>query len=326
MKTLPRKNILAALAVATALFAAPWAAAQDYPLHDIRSLCNYGAGSGADTIVRYYSDRLSKLIGKPVIVENKTGANGAIATDTLAKAKPDGHTILITAASSTIVAAPYLFKNLPFDTTKDFTAVTTIATLPFVILVDAASPIKTVPDLVTHLKTKPNNGFYGTTNNTGIIAAELFKAQAGLKTVYVPYKLNPQALTDLLLGQLDFLSFDATWAVSQVKGGKLRIVAATSSTRMSTLPDVPTLAEYGYGDNHVAPWWGVVVPAGTPKPIVDKLAALFNQITAQEETKQFLARASFDALPGTPEQMQSLMKNDAERWKRYAELAKIVPQ
>jgi len=313
------------LASAAALHAASLAA-QDYPVREIKALCNYAPGSGADITVRYFSDRLTRLIGKPVVVENKVGANGAIATDALAKSKPDGYTILITPVSSTIVSAPYLFKNLPFDTTKDFAAVTTIARLSFVILVDAASPVKTVEDLVTHLKAKPNHGFYGTTNNTGVIAAEFFKSKAGLKTTYVPYKVNPQALTDLLLGQLDFLTFDATWAVGQAKGGKLRIIAATSAQRTSPLADIPTLAEAGYGGGDIAPWWGVVVAAGTPRPVIEQLARWFNEITAQEETKQFLARAAFDPFPGSPEQMQSLMKSDAERWKGYAEIAKIVPQ
>ncbi|MGC2520925.1 MAG: tripartite tricarboxylate transporter substrate-binding protein, partial [Burkholderiales bacterium] len=291
MSPISISRALAVLAVALLALAAPFAAAQDYPAHEIHALCNYGPGSGADIMVRFYSDRLSKLTGKPVIVENKVGANGAIATDTLAKSKPDGYTILITPVSSTIVSAPYLFKSLPFDSTRDFAAVTTIAQLPFTILVDAASPVRTVDELVARLKAKPNNGFYGTTNNTGVIAAELFKAKAGLKTTYVPYKQNPQALTDLLLGQVDFLAFDATWALGQAgPGGKLRIIAATSAQRSSALPDVPTLAEAGYGGGDVAPWWSVVVASGTPWPIVDKLVGWFNQITAAEDTLQlFLA-------------------------------------
>ncbi len=307
------------LAAAVFAFAAPLAVAQDYPAREIRSLCNFGAGSGADIVVRFYSDRLSKLAGKPVIVENKVGANGAIASDALAKSRPDGYTIMITPASSTIAAAPYLFKN-----PKDFGAVTTIASLSFVIAVDAAGPIKSIDQLVAHLKSKPNHGFYGTSSNTGVIAAELFKVKAGLNTTYAPYKQNPQALTDLLLGQIDFLSYDATWAVGQ--GARLRILAATAAKRSVALPGVPTLTELGYGDSDVTPWWGVVVPAGTPKPIIDKLAGWFNAITASEDTKQFLARAAFDPFPGTPEQMRTLMKSDAERWKRYVELAKIEPQ
>jgi len=314
------------LAAAFFALAAPFAAAQDYPAREIRSLCNYAPGSGADLIVRFYSDRLSKLEGRPVIVENRVGANGMIASDALAKSRPDGYTIMITPASSTIAAAPYLFKNLPFDTAKDFAAVATIASLSFVILVDAAAPIKSIAELVAHLKAKPGASFYGATSNTGVIAAELFKTAAGVKATYVPYKQNAQALTDVLLGQLDFISFDATWAVGQAKGGKLRILAATSAKRSAALPDVPTLAELGYGGTDVSPWWGVVVAAGTPKSIVDKLAGWFNQITAAGDTKQFLANAAFDAFPGMPEQMQSLLKSDAERWKRYVELAKIEPQ
>jgi len=321
----PREKLVGSVALVLAL-AAPLAAAQDYPAREIRSLCNYAAGSGADVIVRYYSDRLSKLTGKPVIVENKAGASGTIATSELARSKPDGYTIMITPASSTIVSAPYIFKNLTFDSAKDFTAVTTIASLSFVITVDAARPIKSIDELVAGLKAKPNHGFYGTSTTAGIIAAELFKEAASLRTTYVPYKANAQALTDLLLGQLDFLSYDTTWAVIQARAGKLRVLAVTSAKRSTALPDVPTLTELGYGGTDVTPWWGVVVPAGTPRAIVDQLAALFNQITAAEDTKVFLANAAFDPLPGSPDQMQALLKSDAARWEGYAKRAKIEPQ
>src|SRR5262245_48774781 len=315
-----------ALLAAVLSIAAPLGRWLDYSAREIRSLCNFSAGSGADIIVRFYSDRLSKLAGQPVIVENKVGANGALATDALAKSRPDGYTILITPASSTIASAPFLFKSLPFDTEKDFAAVTTIASLSFVFMVDAAKPLNSVADLIAQLRSKPNNGFYGTTSNTGVISAELFKTKIGLNTVYVPYKQNAQALTDLLLGQIDFIAFDATWAAAQAKGGKIRILAATAAKRSVALPDVPTLTELGYGGNDVSPWWGVVVPAGTPRPVVEKLAAWFNQITAAEDTKKFLADSAFDAFPGSPEQMQALLKSDAQRWKRYIELAKIEPQ
>ena len=300
--------------------------AQEYPSREIRSICNFAPGSGADILVRFYSDKLSKLAGKPVIVENKPGANGSIATADLARAKPDGHSLMITPASSTIAAAPYLFKNLQFDSTKDFQAVTTIATLSFVLMVDASKPIKSVPELIAHLKTRPNHGFYGTSNNTGVIAAELFKQAAGLQTTYAPYKQNTQALTDLLQGTVDFLSYDATWAAGQVKGGRVRVLAATANKRSVAFPDIPTLGELGMGKNDVTAWWGVVVPAGTPRPVVEKLSGWFNQITNEEDTKQFLARAAFDPFPGSPDQMTTLIKSDAARWKGYVELAKIEPQ
>jgi tripartite-type tricarboxylate transporter receptor subunit TctC len=314
------------LAAAALALAAPLAAAQDYPAREIRSICNFAPGSGADILVRFYSDKLAKLAGKPVVVENRPGANGAIATGELARSRPDGYTLMITPASSTIAAAPYLFKNLPFDPQKDFQAVTTVATLSFVLMVDAAKPIKSVDDLVKHLKARPNDGFYGTSNNTGVIAAELFKQAAGLRTTYAPYKANTQALTDLLQGQVDFLSYDATWAAGQVKGGRVRVLAATAAKRSVAFPDIPTLGELGYGKNDVTPWWGAVVPAGTPRPLVERLAGWLNQITNEDDTKQFLARSAFDPFPGSPDQMAELLKTDAARWKGYVELANIEPQ
>jgi len=164
------------------------AAAQDYPSREIHSICNFSAGSGADIIVRWYSDRLSKLAGKAVIVENKPGNQGTIATDFVAKSKPDGYTLMITPASSTLATAPHLFKRLPFDPQKDFAPVTTLTSLSFVIAVDASKPIKTVAELIQSLKSKKGNGFYGTGSNTGQVAAELLKVRAGLDTTYVPFK------------------------------------------------------------------------------------------------------------------------------------------
>ena len=303
------------------------AAAQDYPAREIRSICNFSAGSGADIIVRYYSDRLSRLAGKPVVVENRAGAQGLLATDFVAKSKPDGYTILITPASSTLATAPHIFKSIPFDPIRDFAPVTTINSLSFVIVVDAAGPLQSVPDLVAHLKRQANHGFYGTGSNSGQVAAELFKEHAGLRTTYVPYKVTTDALTGLLLGNVAFISYDATWAVTQAgPGGKVRILAATSAKRSAALPNVPTLQELGYKDFDITPWWGVVVPAGTPKPIIDRLARWFNEINAAEDTKAFLARAALDPMPGSPEQMAALLKTETERWGRYVSLAKIEKQ
>jgi tripartite-type tricarboxylate transporter receptor subunit TctC len=309
-----------------ALLAAP-ALAQDYPAREIRSICNFAPGSGADIVVRYYSDRLAKLAGKPVVVENKPGAQGMLATDFVAKSKGDGYTILITPASSTLATAPHLFKQLPFDPLRDFAPVTTINSLAFVIAVDASKPIRTLDELIASLKAKQNNGLYGTGSNTGQVAAELLKAKLGLGTTYVPYKASTQALTSLLQGDVDFLSYDATWASTQMEPkGRLRILAVTSATRSGTLPNVPTLAELGLKDFDITPWWGVVVPAGTPRPVIDRLAGWFNEITNSAETRAFLARAALDAFPGSPEQMAALLRKDMERWGGYVKLAKIEPQ
>jgi tripartite-type tricarboxylate transporter receptor subunit TctC len=317
-----RLVLLLALAVAAPVFHSQ-AHSQDYPAREIRSICNFAPGSGADIIVRYYSEQLAKLAAKPVIVENKPGAQGSIASAFVAKSAPDGYTIHITPASSTLAAAPHIFKQLPFDPIKDFASVTTINSLTFVVAVDAAKPIKSIQELIQVLKQKPDHGFYGTQSNSGQIAAELFKANTGLNTVYVPFKVTGDAFTNLLAGQIDFMSVDSTWAKSQPK---VRILAVTAAKRSSTMPDVPTLAEAGVPGVDVAPWWGVVVPAGTPRPIVDKLAGWFNQITASDETRQFLARAALDPFPGSPEQMAALLKTEVERWGGFVKLAKINPQ
>jgi tripartite-type tricarboxylate transporter receptor subunit TctC len=296
---------------------------QDYPAREIRSICNFAPGSGADIIVRYYSDQLAKLAGKPVIVENKPGAQGSIASAFVAKSAPDGYTIHITPASSTLASAPHIFKQLPYDPLKDFAPVTTINSLTFVVAVDAAKPLKSIQELIAHLKQKPGHGFYGTQSNSGQIAAELLKSKTGLDTVYVPFKVTGDAFTNLLAGQIDFMSVDSTWARGQ---SKVRILAVTAAKRAGTMPEIPTLAEAGVPGIDIAPWWGVVVPAGTPRPIIDRLAGWFNQITAAEETRQFLARAALDPFPGSPEQMSALLKTEIERWGSYVRLAKIEPQ
>jgi len=305
--------------------ASPLAAAQDYPAREIRSICNFSAGSGADIIVRFYSDRLSRLAGRPVIVENKPGAQGLVATDYVAKSRPDGYTILITPASSTLATAPHIFKHIPFDPLRDFAPVTTINTLSFVVAVDAAKPYRSVDDLVAALRAKPGHGFYGTQSNSGQVAAELLKEKLGLSTVYVPFKITGDAFVSLLGGQIDFMSVDATWAITQ-HPHKVRILAVTSARRAGALPDVPTLAEAGLGDIDITPWWGVVVPAGTPRPVIDRLAGWFNEINRMEETKQFLARGALDAFPGSPESMAALLRTETERWRAYVRLAKIEPQ
>jgi tripartite-type tricarboxylate transporter receptor subunit TctC len=302
------------------------AAAQEYPAREIRSICNFSAGSGADIVVRYYSDRLARLAGRPVVVENKTGVQGNIATEYVARSKADGYTIMITPASSTLAAARYLFKQLPFDPDKDFTPVTTLAKLSFAIAIDAKSPVRTIAELTEHLKKKPGHGHYATGSNTGQVTGELYKEMAGLSTTYVPYKQTMSALTDTISGEVDFMTYDITFLVPQARAGRIRILAVTSATRRAALPDVPTMVESGFPGYDLAPWWGVVVPAGTPKAIVDKLAGWFNQITESEETRKFLENLATDPFPGSPESMAALIKTDIEQWGRFVRLAKIEPQ
>jgi tripartite-type tricarboxylate transporter receptor subunit TctC len=306
--------------------AATPAVGQEYPAREIRSVCNFSAGSGADILVRYYSDRLSKLAGKAVVVENRPGVQGNLATEYVAHSKPDGYTIMITPASSTLAAARHLFKQLPFDPDRDFAPVTTLAKLSFAIAIDAKSPIRTIAELTEYLKRKPGHGHYATGSNTGQVTGELYKEMAGLSTVYVPYKQATSALTDTISGEVDFMTYDITFLLPQARSGRVRILAVTSAARLATLPEVPTMAESGFPGFDLTPWWGVVVPAGTPQPVVDKLAAWFNQITASDETRKFLENLATDPFPGSPESMAALIRIEIEQWGKYVRLAKIEPQ
>ena len=318
---------LAAALLAACAYASPLPlGAQEYPARDIHTVCSFAAGSGADILVRYYSDRLAKLAGKPVLVENRPGAQGTIGAEYVARARPDGYTVLITPASSTHAAASYTFKKLPYDPVKDFVSVAPIARLSFVIAVSGSSPIKSIPELIAHLKSKPDHGTYGEGTVTGQVVAELLKERAGLKTVDVPYKTSVQGITDLIGGQLDFLVWDATFLSGQARTGRIRLIGVTSGNRSGALPDVATIAESGFPGYDITSWWGVMVPAGTPRPVVDKLAHWIGQINATEETRQFLHNVATDVLPGTPESMAQLLKEDIDRWGRYAKLAKIEPQ
>jgi len=304
------------------------AQAQEYPTKEIHAICNFPAGTGGDIFVRYFSEKLSALAGKPVIVDNRGGAMGNIGTETAARSKPDGYTILIVPGSSTMAAAVSGFKKLPFDPIKDFTPVTTLAKLGFVFVVDPKTPIKSIADLTAHLKAKGSKASYGTSSNTGLIAGELYKKHAGLpQVVKVQYKENQTPLNDMYAGNLDFMVVDAPWAIEQSKAGRLRALAATSADRLSVLSDVPTMEEAGvkgYGD--VTPWWAVFVPAKTPQPIVVKLEAWFNQVVASPETKKWLNNLGSDPFPGNSKFLEKLLAGDIPRWAEYYKLANIEPQ
>jgi tripartite-type tricarboxylate transporter receptor subunit TctC len=301
------------------------ARAQDYPAREIYSVVNFGPGSGMDIMVRYYSAKLAELAGKPVVVVNKAGVQGNIATEYLVRAKPDGHTIMITPASATLAAAASLFKKLPFDPLKDVQPVVLLSKLAFVIAVDGKSQIRSIADLTQALKRKPGNGAYGTTSNTGIVSAELYKQRTGLKTNYVAYKGN-ELFNDMYGGQIDFISMAPTSLVEPIREGKMRGLAVTSSTRLGFFPELPTMAESGFPDYDLTPWIGLVVPAGTPKPIIDKLAAWHRQINATAETKEKLVLFGMDPLDGDAAAMAARIRSDTEKWAEFVKLAKIEPQ
>ena len=302
------------------------AAAQEYPAREIRSICNFAAGSGADILVRYYSDRLARLAGKPVLVENKVGAQGNIATEYVARAKPDGYTIMITPASSTLAAARHIFKQLSFDPVRDFTPVTTLAKLSFAIAVDAKRPIHSIAELTEYLKKKPGDGNYATGSNTGLVAAELYKEMAGLKSTHIPYKAAPNALSDLLGGEVDFMSYDVTFLMAQARAGRVRMLALTSATRLSMLPEVPTMAESGFPGYEIDLWFGLMAPGRTPQPVQARLNAEVNKALQAPELKEKLAAQFYEPLGGTPERFAAAIRSDMERYSKAIRDAGIKPE
>jgi tripartite-type tricarboxylate transporter receptor subunit TctC len=321
-----RRQGILVTALLVALFAPAIAAAQDYPAREIHSIVNFPPGSGMDIMIRYYSVKLSELAGKPVIVENKPGAAGNIATEHVVRSKPDGYTIMITPASSTLAAAASTFKKLPFDPQRDLQPVLLLTKLGFVFVVSATSPARSMSELTTLLKSKPGHGAYGVGTNTGIVTTEMYKVRTGLNTNQVMYKGSAETFNDLHGGQIDFTSTDPTSAAGPVKAGRLRALAVTTTTRLRSLPDVPTMQEAGFPDFDFTPWIGLVVPAGTPQPIVDKLAAWHRQINATEETKKMLLQFGMDPLDGDAAAMAARLKSDIAKWADYARLAKIEPQ
>jgi tripartite-type tricarboxylate transporter receptor subunit TctC len=329
-KRTSEQGVRVILAVILAGFGAVFAAASsaradDYPEHEIHSIVNFQPGSPMDILTRWYGARLSELAGKPVVVENKLGAQGAIATDYVARSKPDGYTIMITPASATLAEVAFIFKRIGFDPVKHFDPVLLIAKSGLVVAVDAKNPVNTIAELTDALRKKPGNGAYGTIANAGVVAAELYKAKTKLLTNRVLYNGIYENLLDLYDGQTDFATLDPAAAFEPLRAGKLKALAVTSAARLGALPNVPTMQESGLANYDLTPWVGLVVPAGTPPPIIDKLAAWHRQISATDDAKKALLAFGMDPLEGDAAAMAALLKRDIARWAGFVKLAKIAP-
>ena len=313
-----------ALVAAVAAFAAPLAQAQAYPSKDIRFICAFPAGSGADVLVRYFAEAVQKLSGKTIIVENKSGAAGLIATEYVARSRPDGYTVFVHAGSA-VSNIPALYKKPPIDVTRALEVVGTINRQPFMIAVDAKSPYKTLAQLTAALKKKGDKATYGASATTGTVMAEIYKARTGIKAVEVNYKTAGDSLNDQLSGRLDFTAVDPVYAIAQQNEGRLRLLAVSTGERLQANPNIPTMKEQGV-DMDVTGWWAAMVPAGTPPAVKAKLYEWFHKSVSSPKTKAFLNKFGGDPLIETPEQAQARLLRDITAWKEYAKIAKIVPQ
>ena len=323
-----RRNMLlsvAAASVTTPAVSRGAFAQGAWPRRDIHAICGFPPGTGADIFVRFYAKMLQDRIGKTVVTENRAGAFGNIATQYVAKAKPDGYTIHMNPASSFLAAAPALFKKLSFDPINDFEHITTLAKLPFLLIVAADGPYKNVPDLVSALKRKGNKGFYGSIGNTGLVGSELFKQNFGLSTTEVKYKDAGSLVNDLLGGNLDFAHLDPGSSAGQMKAGKVTALATTSKDRFKALPDVMSASEAGISNSDLIAWWSVQVPKGTPKPVLERLETEFNAIAASDEHRQFANQLGNDPFIGNSTLVKELLAKDIKAWRDYVKVAKIEP-
>ncbi|MDH7796891.1 MULTISPECIES: tripartite tricarboxylate transporter substrate binding protein [unclassified Beijerinckia] len=294
-----------------------------WPTREIRSICPFPPGNGADVIVRFYAKLLQERIGKTIIVENRPGAFGNIATEAVARAKPDGYTIGIMAASSQLAAAAALFRKLPFDPVNDLDQITTLMKLPFVLIVAGDSPFKSVADLTAHLREQGDKGSYGSAANTGLVASELYKAAAGLKTVEVKYKDPLGMLNDLWAGNIGFTHLDPVTILAHLKSGRVRALATSAKDPFQALPNIPSAAQAGIANSDLIAWWSVAVPKGTPADIKSKLEAAFNDAVSSQEHAKFVADIGCDPFPGNHASAHELLVKDIQAWGEYVKLANI---
>jgi tripartite-type tricarboxylate transporter receptor subunit TctC len=310
-------------------FLAGTAAAQGYPDHQIRLLVPYPAGGGADFVARLIGPELSNRLGQPVVVENRAGANGAIANDLLVKAEPDGYTLLLGTAGS-VVISPLLYgqDRAGFKSLDDFAPVSLIAKSPFAVAVNPNLPVHSLSELVALAKAKPGKLNYGSSGIGGSpqLATELFKSMAGIDMTHVAYKGLSPALVDLMGGQIDVAFADIGLVLPFAKSGKLRVLAVTSAKRVASMPDVPTIAEQGYAGYEADTWYGLFAPGKTPAEVVRKLSREAAAILAVGTVADRLSAQGLASAPDTPEQFSRFMRDESAKWGTTIKDAKITAE
>jgi tripartite-type tricarboxylate transporter receptor subunit TctC len=311
-----------ALSAGLAALAGP-ARAQEYPSQDIRLVCAFPPGSGADVLVRYFAEKLRPITKRTVIVENKAGAGGNIATEYVAKSRPDGHTIYVHAATA-VAVNQHLFRKPPVDVAKSLRVVATINRQPWMLVVDAKSPYKTVADLTAAMQAKGDKASFATAAPTGRVMGEIYKNAKGLKAVEVNYKTAPDSLNELTSGRLDYGLHDPVFSLAQQREGRLRILAVSTAKRLNAAADLPTMTELGIPMD-LTGWWSAMVPTGTPKPVIDKIHAWFVEIVSSDETRAFLNKFGGDPYINTPEKAQEMFEAAIKEWGEYVRMAKIEP-
>jgi tripartite-type tricarboxylate transporter receptor subunit TctC len=297
--------------------------AQTYPARPIRLIVPFTAGTGPDILARTLGEAMAKRLGQSIVVENKAGASGNIGTEQVAKASPDGYTILVTV--TTFAMAPALFKPLPFDPVNDFAPIGEVAVGNLALVVNPALNVATVPDLVTLAKSKPGTLNYASPGNgtPQHLAMELFKQQMGVDIVHVPYKGSAGAVSDVIANQVPMMIMPVHTALPYAAAGKLKILAVSGDKRSALAPDSPTFREAGMRDFDIDLWYGLLAPAQTPRPIIDRLNQEIALALGQSEIRESLVKQGLTPATGTPEALGALIRSDLARWEKVVAQAKI---
>ncbi len=315
-----RISTLLSLALASPLAALADAA---YPDKPIKFVVPYPPGGGTDVVARIVQQRLQAALGQPIVIDNKGGAGGSLGTDIVAKAAPDGYTVLFTLSSHTI--NPAIFPKLPFDTLKDFESVGLVASLPQLLAANMAVPVRSVADVVAQAKAAPDKFSFASVGNgsPGHLAGELMVLRTGAPMAHIPYRGGGPAVTDVIGGQVPLLWVSIPAAAAQVKAGKLRALAVSTTRRSPAFPDVPTMQEAGVSDFEVDSWYAMLVPAKTPRSIIDRLNKALNTVLAEPAIRAQLIDQGADAVGGTPEALSKVIAAEVPKWIKLAKDANI---
>ncbi len=302
------------------------ALAQAYPNKPIKAVVPFAAGSATDQIGRAFAQKMSEVLGQPVVVDNRAGVNGMLGADAVAKSAPDGYTILI-GTNSTNAALKSLMKKLPYDQDTAFAPVAYMGSVPLIVAVNNDVPAKTLKEFVDLAKSKPTQVTFASASTSQLVSSEMLSSMAGIQMTNVPYKSGPAAMTDLIGGQVNMFTADFAVMLPQVKAGKIRGLAVTSTQRSKAIPELPTVNEaLGLKDYELIAYFAVFAPAGTPADIVNKLNAAVNAAANDKTILERFSALGFETAPASPEALAQRSKAETAKWAKAIRDAKIEPQ
>src|SRR3954468_12340771 len=301
----------------TALAAVSPVHAQDFPSRLVHLVVPQAAGGGTDTFARALGQKLAERWGQPVVIENRAGAGGVVGTDFVAKAAPDGYTLLVTYEGSQAINQS-LYEKLPFDSLKDFVPIATIAVTPFILIVGPKAQATTLKDFIAFARANPDRLSYASAGNGSVnhLLGEMLKSEAGIRLVHVPYKGASAAIADVIGGHVDAAFASVPSVISSVQSNVVRALAVSSAKRIAIAPDVPTIAESGFDKFDVDPWWGILAPAGLSDAVARKISADVNEILKTPEMVEVLAKQGATPFISTPQAFRDLLAQDIDKWRK----------